>query len=222
MRVLLVEDDVLLGEGIQIALTHFSYSVDWLTQGKDVLSALMQTDYGLVILDLGLPDIDGLQILQSMRDNKIQTPVLILTARDQLDDKLTGLNAGADDYMIKPFDVRELEARIRNLIRRSVGRRTDCIQLGQAQLDTSQRKLFFKDQAIEFSRREFSLIQALFDRPNQVFTRESLESIAYNWDEELESNALEVHIHRLRKKLGGASIKTIRGVGYVLVEEYFT
>ena len=221
MRLLLIEDDLLLGEGIKAALTHFAYNVDWLTSGQSALQALQNTEYALVILDLGLPDIDGMNILQRIRSKKIDTPVLILTARDQVDDKLAGLDAGADDYMIKPFDVRELEARIRNLVRRSSGRRIDEIHIGRAHLNISQRQLMFDNQTIEFSRREFSLIQAFFEHPKQVFTREVLENASYSWDDEIESNALEVHIHRLRKKLGSNAIKTIRGVGYVLVEEHF-
>lgn len=222
MRILLVEDDQLLGEGIKSALAHFSYSVDWLREGRLVVSTVSETDYALLILDLGLPDVDGVHILESIRRKKIDIPILVLTARDQIDNKLTGLNAGADDYMVKPFDVRELEARIRSLTRRNSGRRSELIELGKAALNIGKRVLIFKGESIEFSRREFNLVHAFFEHPDRVYTRESLETLSYGWDEEVESNALEVHIHRLRKKLGGGAIKTVRGVGYRLEVSHFS
>lgn len=222
MRLLLVEDDALLGEGIKTALTHFAYTVDWITQGREALSALKHNEYALMILDLGLPDMDGLQLLKTVRQQSIHIPVLILTARDQVDDKVNGLNTGADDYMVKPFDVKELEARIRTLTRRANGRRTNIIQLGRASLDMNQQILILDEQNITFSRREYSLIQAFFERPRQVFTREALEALIYNWDDVIESNSLEVHVHRLRKKLGNNALKTVRGVGYMLVEAHFS
>jgi two-component system response regulator QseB len=221
MKLLLIEDDALLGEGIKSALTHFSYVVDWVTDGRQGLSALDQDTYALAILDLGLPDQDGLTLLKTIRQRKTNIPVLILTARGEMEDKLAGLDAGADDYMVKPFDVRELEARIRTLTRRSENRRTDVIDLGRSRLNTSQRILELDGKEIEFSRREFPLIQAFFAHPKQIYTREALESLSYGWDDDIESNALEVHIHRLRKKLGNGAIKTVRGVGYMLVEEFF-
>ncbi|WP_027331067.1 response regulator [Marinimicrobium agarilyticum] len=222
MRILLVEDDELLAEGIKTALKHFHYSVDWVGTGKDAIAGLESADYALIILDLGLPDIDGMQVLTGARQRKLDIPILVLTARDQVDDKISGLNAGADDYMVKPFDINELEARIRTLTRRANGRRTDVLQVGDAKLDVNERALFLKNSRITFSRREFSLIHAFFERPRKVFTRESLEELSYSWDEEIESNSLEVHIHRLRKKLGNNAIKTVRGVGYMLVEEHFS
>ena len=222
MRLLLVEDDVLLGEGIKTALTHFAYTVDWVTQGREALSALKYNEYALIILDLGLPDMDGLQLLKTVRQQSMHISVLILTARDQVDDKVSGLNTGADDYMVKPFDVKELEARIRTLTRRANGRRTNIIQLGRARLDMNQQILILDEQNITFSRREYSLIQAFFERPRQVFTREALEALIYNWDDVIESNSLEVHVHRLRKKLGNNALKTVRGVGYILVEAHFS
>jgi two-component system response regulator QseB len=221
MRLLLVEDDPLLAEGIKTALNHFNYTLDWIGEGKQTLSALQYNEYSLLILDLGLPDIDGFELLNRIRQKNIDVPVLVLTARSHIDDKVIGLDSGADDYMVKPFDIRELEARIRTLTRRVSGRRTNVIQVGRACLDLNQRVLLFDEQKLTFPRREFSLVHAFFERPRQVFKRESLESLAYNWDEEIESNSLEVHIHRLRKKLGSQSIKTIRGIGYMLVEEHF-
>ncbi|WNO10819.1 response regulator [Teredinibacter sp. KSP-S5-2] len=221
MRILLVEDDDLLGEGVKEALSHFSYTVEWLKAGKYVVSALQDNDFSLVILDLGLPDVDGLTLLKEIRQQGKTIPVLILTARDQLEDKLLGLNTGADDYMIKPFDVRELEARIRTLTRRFSGRADENITLGHAQLDLNSRVLLFADKRIEFSRREFPLIKTFFENPNKVFTRDNLESLSYGWEQDIESNALEVHIHNLRKKIGTGSIKTIRGVGYMLVKDFF-
>ena len=221
MKILLVEDDQLLGEGVSSALAHFSYTVEWLREGKHVVPALQHGDFSVVVLDLGLPDIDGMTVLKRIRTEKISTPVLVLTARDQLDDKLQGLNSGADDYMIKPFDVRELEARIRTLSRRHVRRADETISIGRANLDINARLLSFADETLEFSRREFPLIKKFFENPDKVLTREALESLCYGWQQEVESNALEVHIHHLRKKLGAGAIKTVRGVGYLLVKEYF-
>lgn len=226
MRLLLVEDDELLGDGIKTALTHFSHVVDWTTKGQEALSMIRSSEYNLMILDLGLPDLDGISVLKKLREGKGQAgsdiPVLILTARDHIDDKIAGLDVGADDYMVKPFDIRELEARIRTLTRRSGGRRTNEVKVGNAVLDMNQRILQFGGESISFSRREFSLVEAFFGSPNQVFTRENLENISYSWDDEIESNSLEVHIHRLRKKLGTGAIKTVRGVGYRLSEEHFS
>lgn len=222
MRLLLIEDDILLGEGIKSALAHFSYSVDWLQQGKPAIAALSHHDYQLVILDLGLPDMDGIDLLRQLRQAKVELPVLVLTARDQIEDKLQGLDTGADDYMVKPFDIRELEARIRTLTRRQQGRRSELIQVGKAQLDLATRQLKFADLELDFSRREFALVQAFFERPGKIVTRESLASHSYGWDDEIESNALEVHIHKLRKKLGNGAIKTVRGVGYMLMAEHFS
>lgn len=222
MRILLAEDNELLAEGIKTALTHFTYNVDWVGRGAEVLAMLGQTDYSLLILDLGLPDIDGIDVLKDVRKHNFDLAVLILTARDQVDEKIQGLNAGADDYMVKPFDINELEARIRSLTRRINGRRTDLIQVGRALLNLNERVLFLDEFPITFSRREFSIIHALFERPRQVFTREVLEEAAYRWDEEIESNSLEVHVHRLRKKIGNDAIKTVRGVGYMLVEDFFS
>ncbi|WP_049721769.1 response regulator [Gilvimarinus polysaccharolyticus] len=222
MRILLVEDDELLAEGIMTALRHFQYNVDWLSTGAAAVKMLKRADHALLILDLGLPDMDGLQVLKQARESKFDLPVLVLTARDQIDEKIAGLNAGADDYMVKPFDINELEARIRSLTRRANGRRTDLLEVGRASLNLNERVMLFNDTSITFSRREFSLVQAFFERPRQVFTREVLESLSYSWDEEIDSNSLEVHIHRLRKKLGNNGIKTVRGVGYMLVEEHFS
>lgn len=222
MRILLVEDDDLLGEGVVNALSHFSYTVEWLKQGKYVLSALEQEEFSLAILDLGLPDVDGISILKQIRMQKINVPVLILTARDQVEDKLQGLNCGADDYMVKPFDIRELEARIRTLTRRSSGRADELIVVGNSQLDVNTRILMHAGEAIEFSRREFPLIKKFFENPDKVHTRETLEALCYGWQQDVESNALEVHIHHLRKKLGTGALKTVRGVGYMLVKEYFS
>lgn len=222
MKILLVEDDKILGEGIKRALSHFSYIVDWVTDGAKALAAALQESYGLMILDLGLPDCDGITVLQDFRRKNIDTPVLILTARGDVSDKILGLDSGGDDYMVKPFDIEELEARIRTLTRRTNGRRSDTIRIGRSELDLSQRVLRYEQKEIDFSRREFSLIQAFFEYPKKIYTREYLESISYGRDDEIESNALEVHIHRLRKKIGAGAIKTVRGVGYMLVADFFS
>ena len=220
MRILLIEDDQLLGEGICSSLKYFSYTVDWLTQGKPALAVLTSQNsesFDLVILDLGLPDIDGIELLKKIRSSQNTVPVLVLTARDQIEDKLDGLNTGADDYMVKPFDVRELDARIKALVRRKSGNSSEQIVIGKTTLDCSARKLNCADKNFDLTRREYPIIRAFFENPDKIFSREKLESQSYGWSDEVESNALEVHIHNIRKKLGNNAIKTIRGVGYMLV-----
>ncbi len=217
MRILLVEDDCLLGDGIKTGLKHFSYAVDWVKKGSHALQALSTDVFELVILDLGLPDMDGIELMSQIRKAAISTPVLILTARDQLEDKLSGLNAGADDYMVKPFDLRELEARIRALVRRNHGHSDDLVELGQLSLNLSAHQASYQSRVLKLSRREFQLLRVLVENKNRVLSRAQLEQMAYGWDDEIESNAVEVHIHNLRKKMiNTQAIKTIRGVGYML------
>lgn len=222
MKILLIEDDKALGEGIQSALSHLHYLVDWFDQGKSGIAAFKMNTYDLVILDLGLPDIAGMEVLRQLRNtHQSKTPVLILTARDQIEDKIQGLDGGADDYMVKPFDIRELDARIRSLARRASGQASNTITIGRAILDLQARTLTLDDTKLVFPRREYEILQAMFQKPKQVFTREVLESLAYTLNESIESNAIEVHIHRLRKKLGSSAIRTLRGVGYRLNGDQF-
>ena len=218
MRILLVEDDKLLGDGIKTGLKHFSYTVDWVEKGGFALQALQTDSFELIVLDLGLPDIDGIELVKKIRKSgAANTPILILTARDQIEDKLSGLNAGADDYMIKPFDLRELEARIRVLSRRNHGHADDMIEIGQLHLNLSAHTAEYCGAVLTLSRREFQLLRVLVENQNRVLSRAQLEQMAYGWDDEIESNAVEVHIHNLRKKMSNNQvIKTIRGVGYML------
>lgn len=217
MRILLVEDDKLLGDGIKTGLRHFSYAVDWVETGQFALSAIQTEAYELIILDLGLPDIDGIKLVQKIRKYHCNSPILILTARDQLEDKLSGLNAGADDYMVKPFDMRELEARIRVLSRRQHGLVEDDISIGPLSLNLAAYHAHFNGEKLNLSRREFQLMRVFVEQPNRVLSRAQLEQLAYSWNDGVESNAVEVHIHNLRKKLhSNTVIKTIRGVGYML------
>lgn len=219
MRILLVEDDRLLGRGIVDALTHAGETIDWLQDGQLGLEALRQNSFGLVILDLGLPRLSGIEILRAIRQEGIATPVLILTARDQVEDRVAGLDAGADDYLIKPFDLAELRARIRALLRRSNGHAEPVLTWGDISVDTSTREVSREGQPINLSRREYALLIEMLNQPGRVFSKEQLTEHLYRWDEEVESNTIEVHIHHLRKKLGSDVIKTIRGVGYRITKQ---
>ncbi len=221
MRLLLVEDDKLLGDGIQAGLNQAGYAVDWMENGQSAESALRTEEYELMILDLGLPDRCGLDILKRLRNRHFPTqdsklPVLILTARDTVSDRITGLDSGADDYMIKPFDLDELNARIRALTRRHHGRANPVITHGNLTLDPAAHTLTLDKQAIKLSRREFAILQLLLESCGRVLSRRQLEEGLYSWGEEVESNAVEVYIHHLRKKLGSGLIRTLRGVGYII------
>ena len=216
MRILLVEDDEILGDGIVAGLREFSYASDWIRTGKEFESALLATEYDLIILDLNLPDGAGLKLLEDFRDSGKTTPVLILTAYDSREDKVRGLDHGADDYMVKPFDLDELAARIRALIRRSHGRAHPLLQHGSLVMDTAQHLVTVNGINTDLSVREFTLLQMLLENAGRVLSRNKIEEKIYAWGEEIESNAVEVHIHNLRKKLGVDVIKTIRGVGYVI------
>jgi DNA-binding response OmpR family regulator len=219
MRVLLVEDDALLGDGIRTALRRAGMTVDWLRDGESARLALRQDSFDLAVLDLGLPKVDGMDVLKTCRSVGNAVPVLILTARDQLKDRLSALDEGADDYLTKPFDVPELIARLRALYRRSRGRAVSRLTVGELSVDVAQRQLFWKGQLIDLPRREFSLLLTLLENAGTVVSREVLEQRVYGWDEDVDSNALEVHVHHLRRKLPPAMIRTVRGVGYVLDPE---
>lgn len=216
MRILLVEDDPDLGEGIRTALKAEGHTLDWLKDGQSALHALTHESFALAILDLGLPRMDGLTVLRHLRSRGSTLPVLILTARDSTHDRIAGLDAGADDYLIKPFDVDELKARLRALLRRSFNRPQTLIEYKGIQLDPVTQQVSYQGQTLNLSRKEFLLLHELIAQPGRVFTRDNLQQILYGWEEEVESNALEVHVHHLRKKLFPELIRTVRGVGYLV------
>ncbi|MCX7117603.1 MAG: response regulator [Legionellales bacterium] len=215
MRLLLVEDDELLGDAVKAGLTQFGYVVDWLKDGETARSAIRTESFELIILDLGLPKLSGIHLLQSIRHDGNATPVIILTARESVESKIKGLDSGADDYMSKPFDLNELSARVRALIRRSQGRADTIIQYRNIVLDPAAHSVMMDEIVINVPRREFALLQKLLENSGQVLSREQLMQSIYGWDEDVDSNALEVHIHNLRKKLNAGFIRTIRGVGYM-------
>lgn len=218
MRLLLIEDDVALGEGIHQALVREGYTVDWLQDGSSALHALLSESFDLAILDLGLPRMDGLEVLRRLRDSSSTMPVLILTARDATEDRIAGLDAGADDYLIKPFDLAELKARIRALLRRSAGRAQMLIEHAGISLNPGTQQVSYQGKPVALTPKEYQLLHELLSPPGRVMTRDHLMQLLYGWSEEAESNTLEVHIHHLRKKFSSDLIRTIRGVGY-LVEE---
>ncbi|OLO05415.1 response regulator [Salinicola socius] len=215
MRVLLVEDDPLLGDGIRTALIREGYVVDWLTKGRDALEAVRVEPFSLVVLDLGLPDIDGLEVLKGIRRH-YPLPVLILTARDAVDQRIMGLDAGADDYVLKPFDLQELLARMRVVTRRAEGRATQLLAIGQLTINEAEHEVSWKGASVPLARREFALLLELARNRDKVMSRPKLESLLYGWGEEVGSNALEVHVHHLRRKLDKHLIATVRGIGYRL------
>ncbi|MFT3741411.1 MAG: response regulator [Gammaproteobacteria bacterium] len=216
MRVLLVEDDELLGDGVRIGLTQFGYVVDWVKDGQLALQAILSEPFDTIVLDIELPKRSGLEILRAIRAKNITTPVLILTARELVEDRVKGLDAGADDYLVKPFDLDELSARIRALQRRTASRAEPLIVVGNVKVDPASRTAYLDDEAIFLSRREFALLHKLLENMGRVLSREQLTQTLYGWGDEIDSNALEVHIHNLRKKFGHNLIRTIRGVGYVV------
>ncbi|HWS01886.1 MAG TPA: response regulator [Gammaproteobacteria bacterium] len=222
MRILLVEDDTLLGEGIRVGLRQDGYAVDWVTRGEAAEQALATDAFDLVVLDLGLPGRDGLSVLQHLRQAGDDTPVIILTARDTVADRIQGLDGGADDYLIKPFDLDELAARARALIRRSKGRTTPLLEFGRLTLDPASHQVIYKDQSVEMSPREFALLRILMENADRLVSKTRLQETLYGWDQDVESNAVEVHIHHLRKKLDAELIETVRGVGYRLAKDHNT
>ncbi|MDI5984660.1 response regulator transcription factor [Halomonas sp. M4R5S39] len=217
MRILLVEDDPSLAAGIRLALKPEHYTVDLLADGRSALAALKgEEPFDAVILDLGLPGLDGLEVLEAVRRRGNRVPVLVLTARDAIDDRIRGLDAGADDYLVKPFEVGELKARLRALLRRSQGLASNVLEVRGIRLDPGTRSVSYRGEPVTLSRREFTLLQEFLGHPGRVFTRDTLTRLVYGWDEEVESNAIEVHIHHLRRKLFPELIRTLRGIGYVL------
>lgn len=216
MRILLVEDDIALAEGIRTALKPEGYTVDWLQDGSSALHALTTESFELAILDLGLPRMDGLQVLKHLRAAANPVPVLVLTARDATSDRIAGLDAGADDYLVKPFDVAELKARLRALLRRSFNRPQPMLEYRGITLDPVSQSVSYQGQPVNLPRKEFLLLHELLAQPGRVLTRDKLQQALYGWGEELESNALEVHVHHLRKKFFSELIRTVRGVGYLV------
>ena len=219
MRILLVEDDNLLGDGVQAGLAQSGFSVDWVKDGIAGELALKTGQYGGVVLDLGLPRLSGLELLQRLRGHGNKVPVLILTARDRVEDRIKGLDGGADDYLIKPFDLAELAARLRALVRRSRGEAAPTLHLGEIELDPAAHRVNFRGQPVELSLREFALLQELMLNAGRVLSREQLAQRLYSWGEEIESNAIEVHVHHLRRKLAPELLRTVRGVGYLMPRE---
>lgn len=218
MRLLLVEDDTLLGDGIRAGLMLAAYAVDWVQDGKMALLALADHSYDACVLDLGLPGKDGLTVLREMRGRGDQTPVLLLTARDTADDKIAGLDHGADDYLTKPFDLGELQARIRALIRRAGGKAQPLLEHRGVSLDPASKRVNFNGQEVPLSAREYALLHALLSHPGHIRSRSQLEESLYAWGDEAGSNTVEVYIHHLRKKFGADFIKTVRGLGYQLAD----
>lgn len=216
MRILLIEDDILIGDGLLHGLHQLGMAVDWFRSGKEGKAALAQAPYDAVVLDLGLPEIDGMAILQSWRTAQLFTPVLILTARDALENRLAGLNAGADDYLIKPFSLEEVAARLNALVRRNRGSGSAKIDYGALQLDSVARTATLHGKTLDLTAREWTLLALFVSSPGRILTRGMIEEKLYSWDQDIESNAIEVHIHHLRKKVGNRFIHTKRGLGYVL------
>ena len=219
MRILIVEDDQLLGDGIQAGLTQEGYTVDWVLDGLMAKDAIIDSTFDAVILDLGLPKLSGLEVLTAIRKKKYSVPVLILTANDSMADRVKALDLGADDYMTKPFDFNEISARLRALLRRSVGRASPNIQHGDITINPASHEVTLKGQLVKLSRREFALLETLIESAGRVISRDQMVDVLYGWNDEIDSNALEVHIHNLRKKFGTKLIKTIRGVGYIVQKE---
>jgi DNA-binding response OmpR family regulator len=216
MRVLVVEDDALLGDAIQAGLKQSGYAVDWMKDGVSADQALATEPYAAVVLDLGLPRLSGLEVLRRLRSRDAPIPVLILTAMDTVDDRIKGLDAGADDYLVKPFDMGELAARLRALVRRASGKTAAALQVAGVSLDPAAHRVLYHDKPVELSGREFAVLHALMLNAGRVLSRAQLEEQLYAWGEEVESNAVEVYVHHLRRKLFPALIETIRGVGYLM------
>lgn len=219
MRILLAEDDTLLGDGLRAGLRQLGFLVDWVRDGAAAERELRAQPYAAAVLDLGLPLKDGLEVLAGLRRDGITLPVLVLTSRDALPDRIRGLDLGADDYVIKPVDLHELAARLRALVRRSHGQPQEKLTAQDIALDPAARSVEQSGDPVAVSGREFDLLHALMLNAGRVLSREQLEQHLYSWGQEVESNAIEVHIHHLRRKLGPALIQTVRGIGYMLQRE---
>jgi DNA-binding response OmpR family regulator len=216
MRILVVEDDPLLADGLQAGLRQAGFDVDLALDGVAANLALGTHDYAAVVLDLGLPRLGGLDVLKKLRAGASVVPVLILTARDRVEDRIKGLDSGADDYVVKPVDLGELAARLRALVRRSKGEAAPVLQVGALRLDPAARQVTFRGERVELQAREFAMLHELMLNAGRVLSREQLVERLYAWGEEIESNAIEVHVHHLRRKLAPEVIRTVRGVGYLM------
>jgi two-component system response regulator QseB len=216
MRVLLVEDDLMIGESLSEALQDEAYSVDWVKDGRQAILTLKVQPYDIILLDLGLPEIDGMGVLTAIRDAKIETPVLIITARDEVKDRIKGLDSGADDYVVKPFELGEVFARMRVLIRRAQGKADNQLTVANLTLDTAHKCVIMDDTAVDLTAKEYMLLTTFMLAPEQVMSKAKLEDSLYSWGTEVESNAIEFLIHSLRKKLGQQRIKNVRGLGWYI------
>jgi DNA-binding response OmpR family regulator len=219
VRILLVEDDALLGNGVYAGLRRDNNSVDWFKNGETALSSIAETQYDCVILDIGLPKMSGLDVLRQLRDSNNSVPVLILTAQDAISDRVEGLDAGADDYLVKPFEFAELCARLRALTRRARGIASESIQYKNININTAAYTVDYNGNTITLSRREFTLLVEMITNQGRVLSKQHLEQKLYSWGDEIESNTIEVYIHHLRKKLYTELIKTVRGIGYIVAKE---
>jgi two-component system, OmpR family, response regulator QseB len=219
MRLLLVEDDAMIGRSLEKGLRQDGYAVDWVRDGRAAESALAAEDYALVLLDLGLPELDGRSVLSRLRLGKQQVPVLIITARDTVAERVLSLDAGADDYLVKPFSFEELGARIRAVLRRQAGSGVPVLQQGALSLDPSTREVRLGERPIHVSAKEFAVLEALLRRPGILLSRAQLEESVYGWGEEIASNSIEVYIHGLRRKLGPEWIESVRGAGYRIAKQ---
>ena len=219
MRILLVEDDTLLGDALQAGLKQGGHAVDWTRDGVGADTALATEDYAAVVLDLGLPRKDGLEVLRRLRANKRVLPVLILTARDTVEDRIKGLDAGADDYLVKPCDLGELNARLRALLRRAGGQPAPVLAASGITLDPATHAVAYRGEPVELAAKEYALLLALMQQPGRALSRAQLEQHLYAWGDEIGSNAVEVYIHHLRRKLDAEAIRTLRGIGYVIAKD---
>ena len=216
MRILVVEDDALLGDAMQVGLRGLGFAVDWLRDGAAAEAALRGEAFSAVVLDLGLPRLAGLELLRTIRARGDKTPVIVVTARDALDDRVRGLDGGADDYVVKPVAIAELAARLRALVRRSQGAASGLIEVGELRIDPAARAVVFAGRPVELQPREFAVLLELALQAGRVLTRSQMEARLYEWDRALDSNAIEVHVHHLRRKLAPELIRTVRGVGYMM------
>lgn len=219
MRVLVVEDDPLLGDALRVGLAQAGFAADWVRDGRAGLVAAASEPFAALVLDLGLPELSGLELLHRLRAERNAVPVLILTARDAVADRIAGLDAGADDYLVKPVDLGELAARLRALLRRSAGHAAPLLEVGPLRIDPAAHAVAFRGRGVELSAREFALLHELARAAGRVLSKEQIAERLYGWGEELESNAVEVHVHHLRRKLAPDAIVTVRGVGYMVPKD---
>ena len=216
MRVLLVEDDLMIGESLSEALQDEAYTVDWVKDGRQAILTLKVQPYDIILLDLGLPEVDGMGVLTTIRDAKVDTPVLIITARDDTKDRIKGLDLGADDYVVKPFELGEVFARMRVLIRRAQGKADNQLSVGNLSLDTANKRVMMDGAPVDLTAKEYMLLSTFMQSPEKVMSKSELEDSLYGWGDEVESNAIEFLIHSLRKKLGAERIKNVRGLGWYI------